>query len=186
MLLVKAYHCRPPTETSHIILYANSDGYFNVTSIIYDKGSIRFLVDTGATMGTISNDEAKRLIYNPPSGGEPIIIITANGTSAVYKTRPYTNRKYHFNQRRCNNCQRQQAGFRTTVHDLSEYDDRKTEWLDHDSDKTFSVISTCPQPSPTVDNSMYGKNPSTSQIRIACLFVAMVSVFRNPICKKPR
>ncbi|MFB3080349.1 MAG: aspartyl protease family protein [Nitrosomonadaceae bacterium] len=53
-------------ETSHITLYANSDGHFNVTSIINDKGFIRFLVDTGATMVTISNDEAKRLDITPP------------------------------------------------------------------------------------------------------------------------
>jgi len=40
-------------------------------------------------MVTISNDEAKRLDITPPPPrrGEPITIVTANGTSAAYKVK---------------------------------------------------------------------------------------------------
>lgn len=39
-------------------------------------------------MVTISNDEAKRLDITPPTrGGEPITIVTANGTSVAYKVK---------------------------------------------------------------------------------------------------
>jgi len=76
-----------PTETSHITLYADSDGHFYVIARIHDKGSIRFLVDTRATMVTISNDEAKRLNITLSREEETITVVTTNGISAAYKVK---------------------------------------------------------------------------------------------------
>ncbi|MEE8288784.1 MAG: TIGR02281 family clan AA aspartic protease [Nitrosomonadaceae bacterium] len=76
-----------PTETSHITLYADSDGHFYVIARVNDKGSIRFLVDTRATMVTISNDKAKRLNITLPREEETITVVTANGISAAYKVK---------------------------------------------------------------------------------------------------
>ena len=79
-------------ETSHITLYANSDGHFNVTSIINDKGSIRFYTISSGYRGNHGHHKqwwSKTTWYNPPPPrrGEPITIVTANGTSAAYKVK---------------------------------------------------------------------------------------------------
>ena len=62
LVLGQSLSLSPPTETSHITLYADSDGHFYVIARIHDKGSIRFLVDTRATMVTISNEKQNDLI----------------------------------------------------------------------------------------------------------------------------
>lgn len=87
LVLGQSLSLSPPSETSHITLYAGSDGHFYVTARINNKGTVRFLVDTGATMVTISYAEAKRLKITLPREEEPITIVTANGTSTAYKVK---------------------------------------------------------------------------------------------------
>ena len=75
----------PPTNEGQITLHANSGGHFYVTARINNKGSIKLIVDTGATMVTLSYEDAKRLNIAANYKKEPITIATANGISTAYK-----------------------------------------------------------------------------------------------------
>lgn len=75
----------PPANESQIILHADSGGHFYVTAWVNKKSSIRLIVDTGATMVTLSYEDAKRLNIVGNYKKEPITITTANGISTAYK-----------------------------------------------------------------------------------------------------
>lgn len=55
------------------------------TFLLLLKFSIRLVVDTGATMVTLSYEDAKRLNIDTNNKMEPITIATANGISTAYK-----------------------------------------------------------------------------------------------------
>jgi len=75
----------PPAKGSQVILHADSGGHFYVTARINNKNSIRLIVDTGATMVTLSYEDARRLNIDTNYKKEPITITTANGLSTAYK-----------------------------------------------------------------------------------------------------
>ena len=75
----------PPTNGDQITLHADSRGHFYVTARINNRSSIRLLVDTGATMVTLSHEDARLLNIATNYKREPITIATANGTSTAYK-----------------------------------------------------------------------------------------------------
>lgn len=74
----------PPVKGSQVTLQSDSGGHFYVTAKINNKSSVRLIVDTGATMVTLSNEDAIRLNI-PNYKKEPITIATANGISTAYK-----------------------------------------------------------------------------------------------------
>jgi aspartyl protease family protein len=69
-------------------LVANGAGHY-VTQGFVNGGSINFVVDTGATLVTMSASEAKRLGINYKEG-QLAIANTANGQVAFYRVRPDT------------------------------------------------------------------------------------------------
>ena len=75
----------PPAQGSQVILHADSGGHFYVTARVNNKSSIRLIVDTGATMVTLSYEDARRLNIATNYKKEPITIATANGLSTAYK-----------------------------------------------------------------------------------------------------
>jgi aspartyl protease family protein len=74
-----------PAKGSQVILHADSGGHFYVTARVNNKSSIRLIVDTGATMVTLSYEDARQLNIAANYKKEPIIIATANGLSTAYK-----------------------------------------------------------------------------------------------------
>jgi aspartyl protease family protein len=66
-------------------LTANPQGHFVVDGQI-NGGSVRFLVDTGATAVSLSSTDAKRLGIDYRRG-EPGLMGTANGAAVAYKVR---------------------------------------------------------------------------------------------------
>ena len=75
----------PSTKENKITLHADSGGHFYVTARINNKNSIKLIVDTGATMVTLSYEDAKRLKIGTNYKKELITIATANGLSTAYK-----------------------------------------------------------------------------------------------------
>jgi len=75
----------PPAKGDQVILHAESGGHFYVTARVNNKNSIRLIVDTGATMVTLSYEDARRLNIATNYKKEPITITTANGLSTAYK-----------------------------------------------------------------------------------------------------
>ena len=75
----------PPAKGDQVILHAESGGHFYVTARVNNKSSIRLIVDTGATMVTLSYEDARRLNIATNYKKEPITITTANGLSTAYK-----------------------------------------------------------------------------------------------------
>ena len=75
----------PPSKGGQVVLHADSGGHFYVTARINNKSSIRLIVDTGATMVTLSYEDAKRLNIDTSYKKEPITISTANGITTAYK-----------------------------------------------------------------------------------------------------
>ena len=75
----------PPAKGSQVILHADSGGHFYATARVNNKNSIRLIVDTGATMVTLSHEDARRLNIATNYKKEPITISTANGLSTAYK-----------------------------------------------------------------------------------------------------
>jgi aspartyl protease family protein len=73
---------RAPSAQS-ATLTANAQGHFVVEGQI-NGGSIRFLVDTGATAVSLSSSDANRLGIDY-SKGQPGLMGTANGTTVAYK-----------------------------------------------------------------------------------------------------
>ncbi|MGH8744327.1 MAG: TIGR02281 family clan AA aspartic protease [Burkholderiales bacterium] len=70
------------TENASVTLYADSNGHF-VSEGNINGVSVKFLIDTGATMISISSAEAKRLGINYLKGQRGLVS-TANGTVPVY------------------------------------------------------------------------------------------------------
>lgn len=62
-----------------------NDGHFWITGSLNGQ-SVRFLVDSGATTTSISVDAAQRAGIEP-SGGFPVVIETANGTTTAQRGR---------------------------------------------------------------------------------------------------
>ena len=75
----------PSARGGQVVLHADSGGHFYVTARINNKSSIRLIVDTGATMVTLSYEDAKRLNIDTNYKKESISISTANGISTAYK-----------------------------------------------------------------------------------------------------
>ena len=75
----------PPAKGDQVILHADPRGHFYVTARVNNKNSIRLIVDTGATMVTLSYEDARRLNIATNYKKEPITITTANGLSTAYK-----------------------------------------------------------------------------------------------------
>ncbi|HEX2531028.1 MAG TPA: TIGR02281 family clan AA aspartic protease [Burkholderiaceae bacterium] len=72
-----------PSGPASVTLHANSQGHF-VTQGQINGGTMRMLVDTGATMIALSAADATRLSINYKKG-MPGYVNTANGTAPVYR-----------------------------------------------------------------------------------------------------
>lgn len=70
------------TENPSVTLFADSNGHF-VSEGSINGAPVKFLIDTGATMISISNAEATRLGINYLKGQRGVVS-TANGTVSVY------------------------------------------------------------------------------------------------------
>lgn len=73
------------STSSMVVLTADNRGHYTVDGNI-NGASVRFLVDTGATMVTFSSGEAKRLGVNYFQG-ERGVASTANGLVSVYRVK---------------------------------------------------------------------------------------------------
>lgn len=69
-------------ENPSITLYPDTRGHF-ITTVYINGAPVKFLVDTGATMLTLGNSEAKRLGINYLKG-QRTVVMTANGPAQVY------------------------------------------------------------------------------------------------------
>jgi aspartyl protease family protein len=74
------------TAASRVVIAADSQGHFLVSGTINNAASVRFLVDTGATMVSISADDARRAGVNYLSGKRSFTQ-TANGVAPVYRVK---------------------------------------------------------------------------------------------------
>lgn len=72
-------------EKPSVTLYSDARGHFVATAYI-NGAPVTFLVDTGATLVTLGNSEAKRLGINYLKG-ERTVIMTANGPAQVYRVK---------------------------------------------------------------------------------------------------
>jgi aspartyl protease family protein len=71
---------------ARIVIAADTQGHFLVSGTINSAASVRFLVDTGATMVSISADDARRAGVNYLSGKRSLTH-TANGVAPVYRVK---------------------------------------------------------------------------------------------------
>ena len=89
-LMLGAYYRVAPESASttgnRVVIAADSQGHFLVSGIINNAASVRFLVDTGATVVSISADDARRAGVNYLSG-QRSFTQTANGVAPVYRVR---------------------------------------------------------------------------------------------------
>ncbi|HMW17763.1 MAG TPA: TIGR02281 family clan AA aspartic protease [Accumulibacter sp.] len=67
------------------VLTADNNGHFLTTGTV-NGTSVRFLVDTGATLIALSAADARRIGLDPRKG-QPVIVNTANGQAQVSKVR---------------------------------------------------------------------------------------------------
>jgi aspartyl protease family protein len=74
------------TGGSSVVIPADGQGHYLVTGTINGAASIRFLVDTGATMVSISADDARRAGVNYLKGQRGITQ-TASGVAQVYRVK---------------------------------------------------------------------------------------------------
>ena len=74
-----------PTENSSVTLIANISGHF-ITEGSINGATVKFIIDTGATMVSLNSSEAKRIGLNYLKG-ERGLVTTANGMVPVYKVR---------------------------------------------------------------------------------------------------
>lgn len=74
-----------PADRQRAVLAGNNQGHFVTTGSINGIG-VRFLVDTGATVVSMSLDEAKRLGINYQAG-QKTMTMTANGVVPSYKVK---------------------------------------------------------------------------------------------------
>ena len=87
LMMGQSFSLAPPAgSTGSMTLFADAGGHFYATATINDRGSTRFIVDTGASMVTMNENDAKRFGINYLQG-EPIIILTANGSAHAYKVK---------------------------------------------------------------------------------------------------
>ena len=84
---------RPPAESSgnaaigsSVIIPADGQGHYLVSGTINGAASVRFLVDTGATMVSISAEDARRAGVNYLSGQRGLTQ-TASGITQVYRVK---------------------------------------------------------------------------------------------------
>ena len=84
-LKIGQHHSAPrkPTSAQSATLTANSQGHFIVDGQV-NGGTIRFLVDTGATQVSLSAADANRLGIDYRKG-QPALMGTANGTAMAYR-----------------------------------------------------------------------------------------------------
>jgi aspartyl protease family protein len=69
-----------------IVIAADAQGHFLVSGMINSMASVRFLVDTGASVVSISADDARRAGINYLSG-QRAQTQTANGVTTVYRVK---------------------------------------------------------------------------------------------------
>ena len=81
-------HAETPSLTGarqSVTLGSDSNGHFFADGMV-NGGRMRFLVDTGATMVTLSSDDARRLGIDYRQGSR-VVSQTANGRVIVYRVR---------------------------------------------------------------------------------------------------
>ena len=71
---------------SKVVLAADSQGHFLVSGLINGAASVRFLVDTGASVVSISTDDARRAGINY-LGGQRAYSQTASGLVPIYRVK---------------------------------------------------------------------------------------------------
>jgi aspartyl protease family protein len=71
---------------SRVVLSADTQGHFVVTGMINNAASVRFLVDTGASLVSISAEDARRAGINYMAG-RPGRTRTASGVAPVYQVK---------------------------------------------------------------------------------------------------
>ena len=71
---------------SSVVIPADGQGHFMVTGTINGAAAVRFLVDTGATMVSISADDARRAGVNYLAG-QRALTQTASGVAPVYRVK---------------------------------------------------------------------------------------------------
>ncbi|HXZ95963.1 MAG TPA: TIGR02281 family clan AA aspartic protease [Burkholderiales bacterium] len=74
-----------PAENSSVTLTADSSGHF-ITEGSINGATVKFIIDTGATMISLNSSEARRIGLNYLKG-ERGLVSTANGLVPVYKVR---------------------------------------------------------------------------------------------------
>jgi aspartyl protease family protein len=74
-----------PVSAQRATLAAGSGGHF-VTTVTINGVSMRFMVDTGATMVTLNSEEAKRARVDYRSG-QKAVLQTANGTVPAWRVK---------------------------------------------------------------------------------------------------
>jgi len=74
-----------PAENSSVTLTADSSGHF-ITEGSINGATVKFIIDTGATMISLNSSEAKRIGLNYLKG-ERGMVSTANGLVQVYKVK---------------------------------------------------------------------------------------------------
>lgn len=74
-----------PAENTSVTLTADSSGHF-VTEGSINGATVKFIIDTGATMVSLNSSEAKRIGLNYLKG-ERGLVTTANGLVPVYKVK---------------------------------------------------------------------------------------------------
>jgi aspartyl protease family protein len=90
-LVLGAYYRAAPDSASsagggRVVITADTQGHFLVSGTINGAASVRFLVDTGATMVSINADDARRAGVNYLAGTRSITQ-TANGVAPVYRVK---------------------------------------------------------------------------------------------------
>jgi aspartyl protease family protein len=74
-----------PVSAFRATLIADAGGHF-VTTVVINGVSMRFMVDTGASLVTLSGDDAKRAGISFLTG-QKAILQTANGTTPAYRVK---------------------------------------------------------------------------------------------------
>jgi aspartyl protease family protein len=90
-LVLGAYYRGAPDSAAsangaRVVIAADTQGHFLVSGTINGAASVRFLVDTGATMVSINADDARRAGVNYLSGKRSLTQ-TANGVAPVYRVK---------------------------------------------------------------------------------------------------
>ena len=90
LALGTSYRTATVTESTsvgnRVVLAADTQGHFIVSGLINGNASVRFLVDTGASVVSISTDDARRAGINYMAG-ERAYSQTASGIAPVYRVK---------------------------------------------------------------------------------------------------